>query len=74
LQLELIRLGFANHIKEEATTRNKRMGELTMIFINRLTYYFLDFPFLADFAFFFAAIFSYIKKQIVYKFFKGGAK
>jgi hypothetical protein len=31
----------------------------------------LDFPFFADFAvFFFAAIFSYIKKRIIFKFFK----
>jgi hypothetical protein len=44
---------------------NKRMGELAIIVVNRFSYYFLDLdvPFFADFAaFFFAAIFNYIKK------------
>jgi hypothetical protein len=41
------------------------MGELAIIVVNRFSYYFLDLdvPFFADFAaFFFAAIFNYIKK------------
>ena len=74
LQLELVRPSFTNHIKEEAMALNKRMGELTMISINRITYYFLDFPFLADFAFFFAAIFSYIKNRSYLNFLKVGLK
>jgi hypothetical protein len=44
---------------------NKRMGELAIIVVTRFSYYFLDLdvPFFADFAaFFFAAIFNYIKK------------
>ena len=42
------------------------MGELAIIVVNRFPYYFLDLdaPFFADFAaFFFAAIFNYIKNR-----------
>ena len=54
-----------NEDEKELIASNKRMGELAIIVVNRFPYYFLDLdvPFFADFAaFFFAAIFNYIKK------------
>jgi hypothetical protein len=49
------------------------MGELAIIVVNRLPYYFLDFdvPFFADLAaFFFVAIFNYIKNRSYLNFLK----
>jgi hypothetical protein len=59
--------------RKRVIATNKRMGELAIIVVNRFPYYFLDFdvPFFADFAaFFFAAIFNYIKNRSYLNFLK----
>jgi hypothetical protein len=59
--------------RKRVIATNKRMGELAIIVVNRFPYYFLDLdvPFFADFAaFFFAAIFNYIKNRSYLNFLK----